>query len=182
MATKWLTLSQAQRQLSADHYAHLADSGSLTRRIRQACGGEFSVQLIAHAIIQAGCLERQILKLDDDTEAISRQVFLCCDQQPKIYAHTLIGLTEHNRSLTERIRTLGTHSLGSLLFRDPLATKIRMHLALIQGSELFFKDASLSTRQQDDAFWVRRNLYEYEGCELIVYEAYIDFSFPRSSV
>lgn len=157
---------------------HLADSGSLTRRVRHVCAGEFSVQLIQHAIVKPGPLERQILKLDDNTDTISRQVFLCCDQHPKIFARTLIGLTENNHSLTGRIRALGEHSLGSLLFRDPLATKICMHLATIPGSDVFFKDAGLSTEQQGDEFWVRRNLYEYEGCELIVYEAYIDFSLP----
>jgi len=175
MTINWLTLEQAQRQLEPDHYAHLAGNGSLTRRVRNACSGEFSVQLIQHTIIKAEPLERQILNLADTTDVISRQVFLCCDQHRKIYAHTLVGLTESNRSLTGRIQALGAQSLGSLLFRDPLARKIRMHLALISGTDVFFKNAGLSKRQQGNEFWVRRNLYEYEGCELIVYEAYIDF-------
>lgn len=176
MTNKWLNLEEAKRQLVPEHYAHLSDNGSLTRRVRNACAGKFSVQLIQHAIVQAEYSARQILKLDDPTELISRQVFLCCDRHPKIYAHTLIGLIEANHSLTRRISELGTHSLGSLLFRDPLARKIRMHLAVIPGSDAFFKDAGLSKQQQRGEFWVRRNLYEYEGCELIVYEAYIDFS------
>lgn len=181
MTTKWLTREQARQQLEPDHYAHLADNGSLTRRVRNACAGKFSVQLIQHEIIKAELLERQILKLADTTDVISRQVFLCCEQHRKIYAHTLIGLTESNRSLTGRIQALGVQSLGSLLFRDPLARKIRMHLALIPGTDVFFKDACLSKCQQGNAFWVRRNLYEYEGCELIVYEAYIDFLLRTAS-
>lgn len=175
MTVKWLSLQEAQRLLKPDQYMHLADSGSLTQRVQKACAGEFSVQLIEHEIAQAAPLERQILKLDDTTDVISRKVFLCCDRRPVIFARTLVGLTENNRSLTARIRTLGTHSLGSLLFSDPLAEKISMHLASIPGNDVFFKSAGLSTHLKNDEFWVRRNLYEYEGCELIVYEAYIDY-------
>ena len=175
MTDKWLSLADAQAQLSPQHYAHLADDGSLTRRVRNACAGEFSVQLIEHTVVEPDSQERLILNIQKPTGAISRQVFLCCDMRPVIFARTLIGLSENNRSLTDRISTLGTKSLGSVLFRDPLARKLTLHLALIAGSDVFFKDAKLSLQQRSDEFWVRRNLYDYEGCELIVYEAYIDF-------
>ena len=129
MTIKWLSLPEAQKQLSGAQFAHLADNGSLTRRVRNACSGRFEVQLLAQNTVQPTLQERELLKLPGSALALSREVFLCCDQAPVIFARTIIGLTESNRSLTERIENLGEFSLGSILFRDPLAIKRQMHLA-----------------------------------------------------
>jgi len=171
----WLSLDEARSMMPTSKYEHLANNGSLTRRIRNACAGYFEVKLIKQFTRPALAGERDILNLSAHTRVISRQVFLSCDHQPFIYAHTLIGLTSGNRVLTDRIELLGEHSLGSILFRDPLANKLSMHLALIPGSNAFFADARPTTQQQLDKIWVRRSLYDYQGCQLIVFEAYIDF-------
>ncbi len=176
MTIQWLSLADAANHLPEADYTHLADNGSLTRRVRGRCPDSFEVKLIHHRIALPGMQERAILNLPEQGEVISRQVFLCCRQRARIFAHTIIGLTPENRKLTDRISALGAHSLGSILFRDPLAKKIAMHLACVPGDDDFFADAGLSARQKHQKIWVRRNLYSYEGCDLLVYEAYIDFS------
>ncbi len=181
MNINWLTLSEAEHQLAPALYSHLADNGSLTRRVRQACGGQFEVKLINHETVQANDQECELLGLLDAAQALSRQVFLCCDQKPLIFARTIIGLIEKNRSLTDRIEKLGGHSLGSVLFRDPLAIKRQMHLAFLSSDHAFFESVDLPESRPDNKLWLRRSLYDYEACELIVYEAFIAFdeSLPR---
>jgi chorismate--pyruvate lyase len=175
MNINWLTLSEAGQRLAPALYAHLSDNGSLTRRVRQACGGQFDVELISHKTVLPNDQECELLGLPVDTLALSRQVFLCCDEKPLIFARTIIGLLEKNRSLTDRIETLGVHSLGSVLFRDPLAIKRQMHLACISSDHAFFEPVDLSEFCLDNELWLRRSLYDYEGCNLIVYEAFLAF-------
>ncbi len=176
MQINWLTLSDARQQLSPARYAHLADNGSLTRRVRQVCKGQFEVSLIDHGVVQPGYQERVLLNLPEASQALSRQVFLCCDQIPLIFARTIIGLVEKNRLLTERIEKLGEQSLGSVLFKDPLAIKRQMHLACLAPSHAFFKPVFLQGFTLNQDVWLRRSLYDYEGCDLIVYEAFIAFT------
>ncbi len=173
MNINWLSLTDAARVLHPSHYGELADNGSLTRRIRTNCTGIFAVKLIDQRVIQPTTEERNILALPDSTQAFSRRVYLCCDDQPKIFAKTIIGLNDKNQVLTERIDQLGEQSLGSLLFRDPLATKKSVQLAQIPLNHIFFERLRLTQYCQSKAVWVRRNLYEYLGCSLIVYEAYL---------
>jgi chorismate--pyruvate lyase len=178
MAINWLTLSDARQQLSPTRYVHLADNGSLTRRVRQACKGRFEVSLIDHGTVQPSHQEYVLLNLPEASRALSRQVFLCCDQIPLIFARTIIGLVEKNRILTERIANLGEQSLGSVLFRDPLAVKRQMHLACLAPNHAFFRPLELQGFTLNQDVWLRRSLYNYEGCDLIVYEAFIGFTEP----
>ena len=175
MEINWLTLSDASQQLSSARYAHLANNGSLTRRVRRACEGQFEVSLIDHGAVQPSQQERVLLNLPEASRALSRQVFLCCTQTPLIFARTIIGLVEKNRLLTERISMLGEQSLGSVLFKDPLAVKRQMHLACLAPNHAFFKPVDLQGLTVNRDVWLRRSLYDYEGCELIVYEAFIAF-------
>lgn len=172
MTIDWLTLAAARRRLEPTLYAYLADDGSLTRRVRNACRGEFQVRLIDHKTVRPRDEEYALLALDESDRALARQVFLCCDQQPLVFARTIIGLTPNNRLLVERIDQLGEDSLGSILFRDPLASKRQMWLASVAPDDPFFQPVMLGG---EAPVWVRRSLYEYEGCELIVYEAFISF-------
>jgi chorismate--pyruvate lyase len=176
MEINWLTLPEARLQLSPARYAHLANNGSLTRRVRQVCNGQFEVSLIDHGTVQPSYQECVLLNLSGASQALSRQVFLCCDQTPLIFARTIIGLVEKNRLLTERIAKLGEQSLGSVLFRDPLAVKRQMHLARLPPNHAFFKPLELQGLSLNRDVWLRRSLYDYVGCDLIVYEAFIRFT------
>ena len=129
MNINWLTLSEAERQLTPVLYNHLADNGSLTRRVRLACSGQFEVKLINHETVQANDQECALLGLSSAAQALSRQVFLCCNQKPLIFARTIIGLVEKNRSLTDRIEKLGGISTGHL-------QKLSRQLPLIDHFEI----------------------------------------------
>jgi chorismate--pyruvate lyase len=182
MNIDWLTLPEAKRQLAPELYKHLADNGSLTRRVRQACSGQFEVKLISHETVQPNDQERKLLGLSSAAQALSRQVFLCCDKNPLIFARTIIGLVGKNHSLAERIDKLGANSLGSVLFRDPLAIKRQMHLTCISPDHAFFELGDLPGSCLDNELWLRRSLYDYEGCDLIVYEAFIAFDESMSGI
>ncbi len=169
----WLGLEEAQAFLSDRRFRIISDVGSLTARVRNTCAGAFAVQLINQSVVTPHPSEAELLGLSGSTSAIARQVFLCCDDQPKIFARTIIGLLAKNKLLTDRVSELGEQSLGSLLFRDPLAKKHLIHFARIARTDVFFDGMHSFEGSSSDPIWVRRTLYEYEGCELIVYEAFL---------
>ncbi len=172
---QWLSLRQASERLPSRLFTHLADDGSLTRRVRETCPGSFKVRLIAHQRVRPLPSEQDLLELQADDTVLARQVFLCCRDEPRVYARTIVGLVAQNHRLTARIERLGQQSLGSILFRDPLAEKLDMRLAELPLTHAFFQGAELPGHIRADRVWVRRSLYRYEGCELLVYEAFIDF-------
>ena len=175
MTINWLSLENVRERLSSAAYHHLADDGSLTRRVRERCTGDFSVRLIDHKTCPCDKEASTLLDLPELAPVFSRQAFLCCDGRPRIFARTLIGLTEKNKDLTRQVMALGENSLGSILFRDPHAIKKQMHLAQIPSHHEFSMQADLP-RQGGEAFiWVRRSLFQYDDRDLIVYEAFIDF-------
>ena len=175
MKIRWFSLDEARAEMSRAQYVHLADNGSLTRRVRQGCSGEFKVRLIEHKKLMPDQDEASILGLSESILVLSRCVYLCCGDRPQVFAKTILGLTEKNKKLAQRLSALGENSLGSILFRDPLATKIQMHLAFVSCNHNFFRDAKLADSTYGEPIWVRRSLYNYQGSELIVYEAYVDF-------
>ena len=172
---QWLSLPQARKQLPSGLYAHLADDGSLTRRVRETCPQQFEVRLIDHRQVRPLPAERDLLGLQTDDAALARQVFLCCGGEPRVFARTIIGLVERNRPLTSRIEHLGQQSLGSILFRDPLAEKREMHLVELPLTHGFFQGVEMPGFNATKKTWVRRSLYTWEGCDLVVYEAFIGF-------
>jgi hypothetical protein len=50
-----------------------------------------------------------------------------------------------------------------------------MHLAFLPSDHAFFESVDLPESRPDNELWLRRSLYDYEACELIVYEAFIAF-------
>jgi chorismate-pyruvate lyase len=172
----WLSPADAQKRLSQAHYTQLTDKGSLTRSIRTNCPEQFRLELIDHSLTSPDEGERALLELDDTAKVLSRRIFLCCGDYAKVFAKTIIGLTEKNKSLTDKVDGLGSQSLGSILFNDPLAEKRLMHLALISIDHPFFKGVDLASQNYNNSdIWVRRSVYDYEGCDLIVYEAFLMF-------
>jgi chorismate-pyruvate lyase len=178
----WLSLNDAQKQLSQPDFTKLADHGSLTRRIRTACPELFELKLIDQKIINPNEDERALLDLDPTAQVLSRRIYLCCGDQAKIFAKTIIGLTVKNKLLIDRINTLGEQSLGSILFKDPLAKKRVMHLALIPYAHAFFAGVDqIGSHPENASAWVRRSVYEYEGCDLAVYEAFLRLQEPKEA-
>lgn len=172
MNIDWLSVSAAQPQLSQAEAIQLADDGSLTRRIRTACSGRFEVKVIDQEVIQPDEDERALLGLHEPDTALCRRVFLCCDDSPRIFAKTVIGRTDKNEALIERVSGLGTKSLGSILFKDPLAQKRMTHLARVGVDHSFFSGIKMINTFDQEELWVRRTLYDYEQGELMVYEAF----------
>jgi chorismate lyase len=94
---------------------------SLTARLR-AHSNQFGVQRLHQ--MQSLCLadESRLIGLPRRMRIWEREVLLCCDGRPVVFAHTVIPLSA-SRSHWPMFQSLGETSLGASLFGDPVVTR-----------------------------------------------------------
>lgn len=133
----------------------LTDEGSLTRLLKRASRGRFSVRLVHQGFGRPGPAEAAALRLKARQQALIREVYLCGAGEPWVYARTVIPVS----TLTGRHRTLkliGTRSLGSLLFRDPGMRRQPLQIARL-----------------NTGLWARRSVFHLDRKPLLVCEVFL---------
>ncbi len=152
--------------------AWLFDSESLTKRLKQACRGGFRVRLLKQRYERPLLCERIPLGMDDRALALVRQVHLCCGDEVKVYARTVMPpalLQGRCRALAN----LGGRPLGELLFRDKSMRRSPMEIARIEPDELFHRWAVPAGETTDGPLWGRRSVFRLAGLPLLVNEIFL---------
>jgi chorismate--pyruvate lyase len=110
----------------------LADRSSLTAKLIAHCR-QFRVQCLSQQ--RAPCLadEMLVIGLPHPEQVWQREVLLRCDEQAVVFAHTVVPLfcTANDWPLFKR---LGSRSLGTTLFADPLVARGVMYYARLHPS------------------------------------------------
>lgn len=147
----------------------LFDPASLTARIIATCKGKFSVRLVS--------VERSLPRLDESlalnmrgrNQAVVRQVFLCCDDVPLVYARTIIPLTSLRGPLRGLTR-LGTKPLGAVLFAVPTMRRSVIEVARLTPQHPCY--AAIQTHGSE-TIWGRRSVFHLHGRPLLVSEYFL---------
>ncbi len=148
----------------------LYDADSLTKRLKQACGGRFKVQLLGQAWQRPMHCERRLLGLAERELALVRQVLLWCDGREVVFARTVLprGVL---RSRYRYLARLGGKPLGEVLFRDSSMGRSEVQLARIEaGCSLH---PLLARRAKQAQIWGRRSLFRLGGRPLLVSEVFV---------
>lgn len=150
----------------------LLDAGSLTQRLRHACAGRFRVRVLRQGRARPSRDEARALKLRLADWAWTREVQLLCDDQPWVFARTLIPartLSGRGRRLTQ----LGTKPLGQVLFADPEVRRGPVEIARIVAGQRLHQRAFAGFAEPPDAIWGRRSVFWIDGCPLLVCEIFL---------
>ncbi len=167
----WLPSSRLH-DLPADLAAWLFDAGSLTRRLRRACGGQLRVQVLAQGWARASRDEARILHLRLGAWAWTREVRLLCCDQPWVFARTLIpARTLRGRGL--RLTRLGTRPLGEVLFTDPGVRRGPVQAARIVADHCVHRRAWAGFSAPPPTLWGRRSVFHIDGRPLLVCEFFL---------
>ncbi len=150
----------------------LLDTGSLTKRLRQA--GDFRVELLKQQFERPLLCERRALGLDDRATALVRQVHLYCNGQVKIYARTVMPLSILHGS-SRRLARLGNRPLGELLFRDTSMRRSPVQIARIEEGDLLHRwgVAGIKGLTVVGRIWGRRSVFCLSGRPLLVNEIFL---------
>ena len=93
----------------------IADKASLTANVKQLCKGQFSVRVLKHDLTTTPEFAAEELGVPAGSELLHREVLLCDDDTPLVFACSLLP----GAALTGRfaeIRTLGARPLGHWIF------------------------------------------------------------------
>jgi chorismate--pyruvate lyase len=156
----------------ADMVDWLFDPGSLTARLIQGCSGRFQVQVLSqvwHAplhneIKRLGMRERQM--------SFIREVYLCCDGQPWVFARTVIP----RKSLSgkqKHLASLGSRPLGAVLFADPHMHRDEIEVACLQPRQQLYHKAVAALPSKPASIWGRRSVFYLNNKPLLVNEIFL---------
>lgn len=149
----------------------LFDNGSLTRRLQQVCG-RFRVEVVTQGWQRPLLNERRRLDLPSRRLALVRQVYLYCDDQPCVFARTIIP--HQTLSGAERhLAVLGNRPLGAILFADPRMHREPMEFVHLQGGERLFEAAVQRLANPPQAIWGRRSVFYLATKPLLVNEIFL---------
>lgn len=156
---------------SAGYTPWLRDEGSLTRRIQQRCG-EFAVRPVRSGLARVAYDEAALLGFPSDRYAFSREVFLCADGKPVVFAHSTCA-REHLRGTWQAMRGLGNRSLGTLLFTHPQVKRQPLHYKALHSHHPLYRSAAAVLGATPGSLWARRSLFDLYGAPLLVTEVFL---------
>lgn len=150
----------------------LFDTGSLTQRLRQACPGQFRVEVLGQYWGHPLPGEAHILGLQHHRYVWVREVQLFCDAQAWVFARTLIPPSTL-RGRCQRLMRLGTRPLGEVLFTDSGLRRGVVEVARIAALQRLHRRAFGALAERSEAIWGRRSVFYINGQPLLVCEIFL---------
>ena len=180
-ATRWQPRRRYRRsELPAELAGWLLDPVSLTRRLQCLCAGQFRVRVLSQVRGRPRPDEARALGMRRGGLAVIRQVELLCDQQPWVYARTVIPQSSLKGRL-RRLDRLGIRPLGAMLFADRGMRRGVVELARILPGQALFADAVRGRQPDHGEIWGRRSVFRLAHKPLLVSEIFLP-DFPAGRV
>ena len=152
----------------------LFDKSSLTARLLGLCGSHFSVRVISQHYEKIDSSEASTMVLQKAHSALVRQVLLCCDEQPLVYARTVIPVTTIQGAL-RRYANMGNRPLGAMLFADRTMQREAVEVSMLPAAH----EANQYTNS-NGPIWGRRSVFRVSGKPLLVSEYFLPELLARS--
>ena len=145
----------------------LFDASSLTARLIDLCGDDFSVRVISQRWQLLDAEEASAMSLSDVRSALVRQVLLCCGDRPLVYARTVIPVTTI-KGAQRRYANMGNRPLGAMLFADRTMRREEVQVAVLPASH----EANQFIKA-DEPVWGRRSVFRVADKPLLVSEYFL---------
>lgn len=161
-----------RREVPEDTLRWLLDPASLTLRLKFVCRGKFRVDVLSQGWARPHLNEAVALGMLDRCWGFVREVQLLCDEQPWVFARTIIPRTTlagSNRRLTH----LKNRPLGAVLFADPTMTRGPVEIARITSGVRLYTSATRHMKKMPEAIWGRRSVFTLHGAPLLVSEIFL---------
>ena len=99
--------------------------------------------------------------------ALVRQVLLCCDDQPLVYARSVIPVTTIHGA-QRRYANMGNRPLGAMLFSDRTMRREAVEVAVLP-----LENSVNQYTQFNEPVWGRRSVFRVAGKPLLVSEYFL---------
>ncbi len=145
----------------------LFDTSSLTARLITLCGKNFSVRVISQGWKKLDPEEASAMSLTHVHSALVRQVLLCCNNQPLVYAKTIIPATTI-QGAQRRYANMGNRPLGAMLFADRTMRRETVEVSMLPAVHDVNQYTGIS-----EPIWGRRSVFRVSGKPLLVSEYFL---------
>lgn len=150
----------------------LLDTGSLTQRLITSCDGSFCVRVIRQHWASPLLNESRRLRMPRGKLALIREVHLLCDDQPWVFARTVIP-AKTLRGPLRRLAHLQNKSLGAILFANKSIVRTGLEIAHIDKDQQIYKLATGHLALTSQPVWGRRSVFSLHHHPLLVSEIFL---------
>ncbi len=153
-------------RIATTHQHWLTDTGSLTLKLKRH-SREFKVIRSFQGKSRLHLSEQRAINLPLNSQVMSRNVILCCDQQPVVIGHTITALNHLKRDWPF-FNGLGQNALGLALFFNPLIRRSPLQYTRLCAHDMLYQLAQQTLRAHgfDDTLpphlWARRGLFRHQ--------------------
>lgn len=169
---RWQTLAAGRLRLPRVWHAALLETGSLTARLRSCCGERFAVRVLAETPMRLTRRDARALGLPVGMPHRLREVYLCCGEEPVVYARSLLPLAAA-RGRWRGLMRLGSRPLGELLFAYPDVRRGPMALGRLRPGSIAHRALSRGLAASPGIVWGRRSQFALPGTAVVVCEFFL---------
>jgi chorismate lyase len=145
----------------------LFDTSSLTARLMELCGDDFSVCVLSQNWQKLDPEEASAMALENVDSALVRQVLLCCGDKPLVYARTVIPVTTI-QGAQRRYANMGNRPLGAMLFADRTMQREAVEVSVLPATHTANQYTDF-----DEPIWGRRSVFRVANRPLLVSEYFL---------
>ncbi|MEM1243982.1 MAG: chorismate lyase [Pseudomonadota bacterium] len=161
--------------------AWLQDSDSLTEKL-QNYYPEFQLKLLSQKWNKILTSEMAVLKKifpqlyvkKPEQDFLIRQIYLCCQNKPMIYARTVIP-----KPIAHKFKTLGTKPIGKILIDKLNLPRSKFFYRLIDPADSLYAYVNFATKRPTETLHARLSWFEVEQYPLLITEVFTGyFDYP----
>jgi chorismate--pyruvate lyase len=148
--------------------------GSLTQRLRDSAKNAFKLNVLRQINAKARVAESHVLALKPGAQVLIREVELCVDDQPRVFARTIIP-AQTRQGVGRVLVQLGNRPLGELLFNDKRTIRGPIQWTVLYPQHCLYQQAAqcLSTLSLPQRLYARRSVFYLVGKPLLVTEVFL---------
>ena len=149
----------------------LIDNGSLTMRL-QLHYSHFAVKPVAVKYAKPIADESALLHLPAYKTTLIREVLLMGNNQPVVFAHSVLPRTSL-RGSWNGLGRLGNKPLGAMLFANPIVKRTPLSYKKLSPHHKLFQRATAHLTIKPTCLWARRSIFSLNCAKILVTEIFL---------
>ena len=158
--------------LSGAYRKWLIDNGSLTARLK-ARYADFAVRPVLLKNAKAFTDESALLGLKASQHALIREVMLMGNNQPVVFAHSVLPKTSL-RGAWNGLGRLGNKPLGAILFANLRVRRLPLEYKKLSRQHPISMRVAEHMQTSPKALWARRSMFQLNCAKILVTEVFLE--------
>ncbi len=150
----------------------LIDKGSLTARLQHRYS-QFAVKPVSVKYAKAITDEAALLHLPAYKTALIREVLLIGNNQPVVFAHSVLPRTSL-RGAWNGLGRLGNKPLGATLFANPKVKRTPLEYKKLSRQHPISMRVAKHMQTSPKALWARRSMFSLNCAKILVTEVFLE--------